>query len=103
MSHKELRKIKRYRKLPGGVVLTGGSAKLPGIEGMAKEKLQLAARVGSLQPISGLVESVEDVSYATAVGLMLLDMLLPVQQPTRFTPENPLNLVDSLFRRFKRK
>jgi len=100
---KELKKIKRFRKLPGGVVLTGGSAKLPGIDILARERLQLAARVGKLQPISGLVDTVEDVSYATAVGLMLLDMLLPPQQGARFSTENPLSIVDTLFRRFKRK
>jgi cell division protein FtsA len=73
---KELRRIGRSRKLPGGVVLVGGTAKIPGIAEFAKEKLQLAARVGSLQPIGGLVDTVEDPAYATAVGLMLLDMLL---------------------------
>lgn len=73
---KELRKIGRSRKLPGGVVLVGGTAKIPGIAEFAKEKLQLAARIGSLQPIGGLIDTVEDPAYATAVGLMLLDMLL---------------------------
>jgi cell division protein FtsA len=78
---KELRKIQRSRKLPGGVVLVGGTAKLPGIASFAKEKLQLPARVGKMQTLAGLVDTIEDSSYATAVGLMLLDMLL--------FPENP--------------
>lgn len=73
---KELKKIQRSRKLPGGVVITGGTAKLPGLAAFAKEKLQLAARIGTLQPITGLVENVEDPSYHTAIGLMTLDMLL---------------------------
>lgn len=78
---KELQKIRRSRKLPGGIVITGGSAKLPGFEEFAKDKLQLPARKGKLQNIGGLVDTVEDPSYVTAVGLMLLDMLLmPVQQ-----------------------
>jgi cell division protein FtsA len=42
----ELHKIKRSRKLPGGVVLTGGTAKLPGLAEFTREKLELAARVG---------------------------------------------------------
>ena len=42
----------------------------------AKEKLQLAARVGKLQPIGGLAEGVNDTESYTAVGLMLLDMIL---------------------------
>jgi cell division protein FtsA len=77
---KELRKIQRSRKLPGGVVLVGGTAKLPGIAEFAKEQLQLPARLGKLETITGLVDTVADPSYATAVGLMLLDMVLPAPE-----------------------
>lgn len=73
---KELKKIHKSRKLPGGVVLVGGTANLPGIAEYTKEKLQLASRVGTPESISGLVDTVEDPAYMTAVGLMLLDMLL---------------------------
>ena len=73
---KELQKIKRSRKLPGGIVITGGTSKLAGIDEFAREKLQLPARIGKLQNIGGLVDTVEDASYTTVVGLMLLDMLL---------------------------
>lgn len=102
---KELRRIRRFRKLPGGIVLTGGTAKLPGIAAYAKDKLQLAARVGSLQSISGLVETVEDVTYATAVGLMLLDMLLmPEMQPgSRSAAQNAVGVVDAFLRRFHKR
>lgn len=73
---KEFQKIKRARKLPGGVVVTGGTANIPGIEEFARELLQLPARVGKLENIGGLVDTVEDRAYTTVVGLMLLDMLL---------------------------
>lgn len=73
---KELHKIKRSRKLPGGIVLVGGTAKIPGLDEFAREKLQLPARIGKLQGIGGLVDTVEDTSFVTVVGLMLLDMLL---------------------------
>jgi len=33
---RELHRIRRSRKLPGGVVLTGGTAKLPGIAELPK-------------------------------------------------------------------
>lgn len=74
---KELKKIKRSQKLPGGVVIVGGMARLPGISEIAREKLQLPARVGKTHKLSGLIDSVADPSYATAVGLMMLDMMLP--------------------------
>lgn len=73
---KELQKIKRSRKLPGGIVITGGSAKLPGFSEISKEKLQLPARLGAIQNIGGLVDTVEDSGFITVIGLMLLDMLL---------------------------
>jgi cell division protein FtsA len=101
---KELVKIHRAHKLPGGVVLVGGTAKLPGIAEFAKEKLQLAARLGRLQVVSGLVDMVADPAYCTAVGLMMLDMLLvPEVTPTHMgqTSARALNFVDSLLRRMK--
>lgn len=80
---KELHKIKRSRKLPGGIVFTGGSSKLPGLDEFAREKLELPARLGRLRGISGLADTVEDPSFTTVVGLMMLDMLLlPDLPPT---------------------
>jgi cell division protein FtsA len=72
----ELEKIHKAKRLPGGVVITGGSAKIPGIAEFSKEVLQLPARIGALQHISGLKEAVDDGSFTTAIGLMMLDMLL---------------------------
>jgi len=101
---KELKKIHRSRKLPGGVVLVGGTANMPGIADFTKEKLELAARVGTLQPLSGLVDTVQDPAYAGAVGLMVLDMLfMPVSEHESGRPsESMLGLIDGLLKRFKR-
>jgi cell division protein FtsA len=71
---KELHKIKRSRKLPGGIVIAGGGAKLPGIIDAAKQRLQLAVRVGKLQDVTGLVDTIDDPQFYTAIGLMQLDM-----------------------------
>ncbi|MFI5270796.1 MAG: cell division protein FtsA [Candidatus Saccharimonadales bacterium] len=102
---KELQKIKRSRKLPGGIVITGGTAKLPGIEELAKQKLQLPARTGKLQNIGGLADTVADPSYITVVGLMLLDMLLlpslPPNSSTR-TGQKASALLGSVFSRFRK-
>jgi cell division protein FtsA len=100
---KELQKIKRSRKLPGGVVLTGGTSKLPGVDEFTKEKLQLPARIGKLHNIGGLVDTVEDQSFITAVGLMLLDMLLlPSLPPTHNKgSQNAKAILNGLFGRFK--
>lgn len=101
---KELGKIKKSRKLPGGIVLTGGTAKLPGIDEFAKDKLELPARVGKLQNIGGLVDTVEDQTFTTVVGLMLLDMLLlPSLPPVHGKNiQNARGILDGLFGRFKK-
>ena len=81
---KELHKIKRSRKLPGGIVIVGGTAKIIGIDEFTREKLQLSARLGVLQNITGLADTVEDPSFTVVVGLMLLDLLLlPSLPPQR--------------------
>jgi len=102
--NKELARIHKAHKLPGGIVLVGGSAKLPGIAEFAKDQLQLAARIGHLQPLSGLVDTVADPAYCTAVGLMLLDMLLLPEQisPSGRTTDRTLHFVDSVLRHFRR-
>ncbi len=102
---KELQKIKRSRKLPGGIVLTGGTAKLPGIDEFTREKLQLPARVGKLQGIGGLVDTVEDQTFITVIGLMLLDMLLLPSLPPAYggkAAQSTKALLTNVLGRFKR-
>lgn len=101
---KELKKIGRSRKLPGGVVLVGGTAKLPGLADFTREKLQLAARIGTLQPLQGLVDVVDDPMYATSIGLMQLDMLLMPETTTGngVPNQSALGMIEGLIRKFKR-
>jgi cell division protein FtsA len=102
---KELQKIKRSRKLPGGIVLTGGTSKIPGLDELAREKLQLPARIGKLHNIGGLVDTVEDQGFTTVVGLMLLDMLLLPSLPPgsgNKGTQQARAILDGMFRRFKR-
>lgn len=71
---KELKKAGRAGQLPSGVVLTGGTANLKGIAQYAKEKLNLAARVGKSSGYGGVAENIDQPQFATAVGLMLADV-----------------------------
>lgn len=57
--------------LPAGLVLTGGTANLPGIEALAKEVTQSPVRVGFPIGIGGLVQDLDNPAYATSVGLLL--------------------------------
>ena len=100
---KELKKIQRSRKLPGGAVLVGGTANLPGIVNVARNSLQLAARVGVPHTISGLTESVHDPASAAAVGLMLLDMLMVSPNQNSTQPHTKLlNSLTGFWQRFRR-
>jgi cell division protein FtsA len=83
---KELQRIHRSRKLPGGVVITGGTAVLPGLAEFARDHLQLPARIGKARGLAGLVDTVDTPAFATAAGLMLLDILL-----TPYQAEQPVS------------
>jgi cell division protein FtsA len=70
----ELRKVGKDVMLPGGVVLTGGGAKMPGIEELAKERLDLPAMVGKPEGFTGIVDRINDPAFAAPIGLMLENM-----------------------------
>lgn len=57
--------------LPGGVVLTGGGALLPGMAQLASEILELPVRIGFPSRLGGLADMVASPAYATAVGLVI--------------------------------
>ena len=68
--NKELRKINRERLLPAGAVLVGGGVKIPGIIDLAKDRLKLNVQIGYPQELDGLVDKIDDPSYATVIGLI---------------------------------
>ena len=70
------RRCSESRKLPGGIVLTGGTAHLPGLVDFTKETMELPARVGNYKHIKRVVDGIDEQEFAPAVGLMLLDMFL---------------------------
>jgi len=70
----ELRRVDRYAKLPGGVVLTGGGAELTGVSVCAKETMKLNAKVSEPHKFGGLGERISGPAWSTALGLMLVDI-----------------------------
>jgi len=69
--NKELKSIGREKLLPAGVVITGGTAKVPGIVDLAKETLGLPAQIGFPVPLGGIVDKVDDPSFVTGAGLII--------------------------------
>jgi len=66
LANKELKKIGREKKLPGGIVLVGGGVKVPGAEEVAKKVFQLTCAIGAPRNFSN-IES--DPSLAAVCGL----------------------------------
>jgi cell division protein FtsA len=57
--------------MPAGVVITGGTAMLPGIARIAKKVFKVPARVGYPKGLDGLVDEISNPAYATIQGLIL--------------------------------
>ncbi|MHB8508252.1 MAG: cell division protein FtsA [Candidatus Dormibacteria bacterium] len=66
----ELERSRTAGLLPGGLVLTGGGAKLLGLPELAAEMLDLPVRVGVPIGMRGMSDKVAGPSFATAVGLL---------------------------------
>jgi len=65
--HKELKKISKHNKLPAGIVLTGGGAKIPGIKELAKKRLKLPCRIG----VPLIKDGLKDPCLSALYGLVL--------------------------------
>lgn len=67
---KELKSIGRSGLLPAGVILTGAGAHLPGVVEVAKGRLRLPVRIGKLKKLAGVMEQMDDPSFAVVLGLI---------------------------------
>ncbi|WP_243018115.1 MULTISPECIES: cell division protein FtsA [Candidatus Cardinium] len=71
--HEEILRSGFYEKLVAGIVVTGGSANLPGIQSIVQQITGLDTRLGFPDEYleEGSRKQLRDPSYATAVGLTL--------------------------------
>ncbi len=67
----ELQRSGYEHLIAGGVVLTGGSAKMEGLIDLAEEVFDIPVRIGIPQYVFGLTETVKNPIHATGVGLLL--------------------------------
>ncbi len=67
----DIKRMGYEKSLNSGVVLTGGTSLLDGLEEVAEEIFDLPVRRGDPAGVSGLVDRVSTPDYATAVGLIL--------------------------------
>ena len=57
--------------LPGGLVLTGGTALMDGLQELAEVMLQLRVQIGYPRGLQGLTDRVNHPMYSTGIGLAL--------------------------------
>ena len=69
---KKLKAAHYDQRLPEGIILTGGGAKMRDIELYAKKILEAAVKIGVPQGLGGVCEPIEKPEYAVAVGLAML-------------------------------
>lgn len=62
-----------FEGVAGGLVLTGGGARMEGLVEMAEEVLDMPVRLGLPNSVTGLGDVIRNPVYATAVGLLTLD------------------------------
>jgi cell division protein FtsA len=67
----DIKRMGYEKSLNSGIVITGGTALLEGLEEVAEEIFDLPVRRGDPMGIGGLVDRVSTPDYATAVGLIL--------------------------------
>jgi len=67
----DIKRMGYEKSLNSGIVLTGGTALLDGLEEVAENVFELPVRRGEPGAVGGLVDRVNTPDYATAVGLIL--------------------------------
>ncbi len=92
-----------YAKLiPSGLVLTGGTANLPGIAELGCEVTRLPVRVGAPVSLYGVSDVLRNPAYATSVGLLLWKMKNQGTPSSSWRPQSGLRrFVSRIFGLFR--
>ena len=69
---KKLKSAKYDQRLPEGIILTGGGARIRDIDLFAKKALEAAAKIGVPIGLAGVYDAVTSPEFATAVGLAMM-------------------------------
>jgi cell division protein FtsA len=71
ITNKAIKRSGFFDILAAGVVITGGTARLQGLDALAEDVFHLPVKIGIPKEIGGLTDIVQDPIYATGVGLIL--------------------------------
>lgn len=106
---KKLKSAKYDQRLPEGIILTGGGARMRDIELFAKKALEASVKIGIPQNLTGVSEAIERPEFATAVGLAIMaaeDQAYNLsskksQKKSKKSPKGPsTNIFKKLFSKF---
>ncbi len=99
---KEIERMSGYDLAPYGMVLTGGTSMLGGIETMAESILSLPVRIG-MPDDKDMMDNVKNPIYSTSVGLLLYAEKNIYEENHRSGLSHHLNSLISLIKRILRK
>lgn len=99
MVRDELASINRDGMLPAGAVLCGGSVKMPGVVDLARNSLQLPVQIGFPKEVEGIIDRIDDPSFATSIGLLHFANRYGVPAP--FFSFNPQKMIGGVSNWFK--
>jgi len=89
--------------LAGGVVVTGGSSLIEGMEDMAEQIFNMPARLGFPLGAGGLSDVVNNPMYATAVGLLLYGARNRDEEKFRIRDQKIFNRITKRMRKWFRE
>jgi cell division protein FtsA len=102
----ELPQTEYEQLVPSGIVFTGGSSNLSGLDALGRNMVNLPVRIGSPANLPGIPQSLQDPAYATAVGLVLWaakNDTQPIWQSRRLGFLRVFSVVSRLKSLFRRK
>ena len=100
-----LQEIKRSgydNLLPAGMVLTGGSALLPGIDKLGSDILGMPVRIAKPERMTGMIDQLNSPAYSAAVGLLYWSMLVQESSPEEAAKANTIITFGDRVKRFFR-
>ena len=100
-----LQEIKRSgydNLLPAGMVLTGGTSLLPGIDKLGSDILGMPVRIAKPDKITGMIDQLNSPAYSTAVGLLYWSMLVQESSPDEPSKANTIVTAGDKVKRFLR-
>lgn len=104
---KKLKNAHYDQRLPEGIVLTGGGARMRDIELFAKECLEAAVKIGIPQGLEGVSDAVAKPEFAVSTGLALLaaeeSQYIPLKgKKSKKAPKKPSegNFLKKIFSKF---